>query len=238
MGPRDQEVYRAAGYGAPLTLGRRPVLMVVDVTLAFLGREPLPVLESVKRYPNSCGESGWEAVTVIARLLGPARALGRPVIYSTGPSDRTAANAGLWAHKHPDASRTPADGNTIPGVIAPRAQDIVVPKTKPSLFHATPLLDLLIRAGADTLVVTGGTTSGCIRATVVDAFSHNFPVLVVEDAVFDRGQLSHAVNLFEMDQKYATVASSARAFDYLAALTADGRDTATTGSMNREGSTD
>jgi nicotinamidase-related amidase len=73
-----------------------------------------------------------------------------------------------------------------------------------------------VREGADTLVVTGGTTSGCVRATVIDAFSFNFPVLVVEEGVFDRGELSHAVNLFDMDQKYANVVPAADAVGYLA----------------------
>jgi nicotinamidase-related amidase len=95
-------------------------------------------------------------------------------------------------------------------------------KTKPSLFHGTPLIDLLVREGADTLVVIGGTTSGCIRATVVDAFSYNFPVLVVEEAVFDRGEVRHAVNLFDLDQKYANVVSAAEARVYLEAAGGSG----------------
>jgi nicotinamidase-related amidase len=81
---------------------------------------------------------------------------------------------------------------------------------------------MLVRSEADTLIVTGGTTSGCIRATVVDAFSYNYPVIVVEDAVFDRGELSHAVNLFDMDQKYANVMPGDAVLRYLAELPAAG----------------
>jgi nicotinamidase-related amidase len=126
----------------------------------------------------------------------------------------------MWAEKHPRATvEVPAESNAIPVEIAPGPEDIVLPKTKPSLFHGTPLLDLLIGAGVDTLVVTGGTTSGCVRATVIDAFSYNLPVLVVESAVFDRGELSHAVNLFDMDQKYANVITADEALHYLAAAT-------------------
>jgi maleamate amidohydrolase len=222
IGPRDRAVYEAAGYGRPVTPGRRPVLLIIDVTYAFLDRERTPIMESIARYPNSCGEAGWAAVEVIERLLPPVRALGRPIVYSAGFAQLGVRGVGLWAEKHPRASSAPADANEIPPAIAPRAgADVLLPKTKPSLFHGTPLLELLVRAGADTLIVTGGTTSGCIRATVIDAFSYNFPVLVVEDGVFDRGELSHAVNLFDMDQKYANVMPSAGVLAYLGTLVAE-----------------
>ncbi len=219
IGERDREIYAAAGYGRPLTPGDRPVLLVVDVTYGFVGRERAPILESIATYPNSCGEAGWDAVEVIERLLPPIRALGRPVVYSAGFAQLGIRGVGLWADKHPRASHAPGDANEIPPSIAPRpGEDVLLPKTKPSLFHGTPLLELLIRAGADTLVVTGGTTSGCIRATVLDAFSYNFPVVVVEDGVFDRGELSHAVNLWDMDQNYANVLPADDVLRYLEAL--------------------
>lgn len=219
IGERDREVYEAAGYGRPVSPGSRPVLLVVDVTYGFVGRKPAPILESIATYPNSCGEAGWDAVGVIERLLPPVRALGRPVVYSAGFAQLGIRGVGLWADKHPRASQSPPDANEIPPSIAPRSgEDVLLPKTKPSLFHGTPLLELLIRAGADTLIVTGGTTSGCIRATVLDAFSFNFPVIVVEDGVFDRGDLSHAVNLWDMDQKYANVLPAHEVLAYLQAL--------------------
>jgi nicotinamidase-related amidase len=218
IGPRDRAIYEAAGYGRRTTPGNRPLLLVIDVTYGFVGRSPAPILESIREYPNSCGEAGWVAVRTIERLLPPARALGRPVVYSTGFTELGVRGQGMWAQKHPRATvEVPTDGNAIPVEIAPGAEDIVLPKTKPSLFHGTPLLDLLISEGADTVVVTGGTTSGCVRATVIDAFSYNLPVLIVEDAVFDRGEMSHAVNLFDMDQKYANVITTDEALGYLAA---------------------
>lgn len=221
---RDRAVYEAAGYGRRVVPGSRPMLLVIDVTYGFVGRERLPILETIERYPNACGEAGWAAVDAIATLLPPARALGRPVVYSAGFSELGARGVGLWAAKHPRAADAPADANEIVAEIAPAPDDLLLPKTKPSLFHGTPLVDLLVRERADTLVVTGGTTSGCIRATVIDAFSYNFPVLVVEEAVFDRGEVSHAVNLFDIDQKYANVVSVADARAYLEsqAVDADG----------------
>ena len=221
IGDRDRAVYEAAGYGRPVTPGTRPMLLVVDVTYGFTGRERLPIMEAIARYPNACGPSAWDAVDVIEQLLPPVRALGRPVVYSAGFAQLGVRGVGLWAQKHPRASEAPDDQHDIPARIAPRdGEDILLPKTKPSLFHATPLLELLVRANADTLIVTGGSTSGCIRATVVDAFSFNYPVIVVEDAVFDRGELSHAVNLFDMDQKYANVMAGEAVLRYLDELSA------------------
>ena len=85
---------------------------------------------------------------------------------------------------------------------------MLLPKKHPSAFFGTPLASYLIERGVDTLVVTGCTTSGCVRGTVVDGFAYNFRVLVPHDAVYDRSQVSHAVNLFDMSEKYADVMST------------------------------
>ena len=90
--------------------------------------------------------------------------------------------------------------------VAPRESDILIPKKHPSAFFATALTSHLIDLGVDTLVVTGCTTSGCIRSTVVDAFSYNFRVAVPEECVYDRSRVSHAINLFDMAGKYSDVA--------------------------------
>jgi maleamate amidohydrolase len=99
--------------------------------------------------------------------------------------------------------------------IAPRDGDIVIRKDKPSVFFGTPLMSYLHELQVDTLLVAGTTTSGCVRATVVDAFSYNFKVVVVEECVFDRGQASHKVNLFDMQAKYADVVPLEAALGYL-----------------------
>lgn len=216
----DRAIYEASGYGRRTTPREHPLLLVIDVTYGFVGGVRAPIMESIVDYPNSCGEAGWDAVSAIAELLPAARSLGRPVVYSTGFTDLGVRGQGMWAEKHPRATiEIPPDSNLIPEEIAPTPLDIILPKTKPSLFHGTPLLDLLLREGVDTLVVTGGTTSGCVRATVIDAFSYNFPVLVVEEGVFDRGRLSHAVNLFDIDQKYGNVVTCREALDYLQSAT-------------------
>jgi len=109
----------------------------------------------------------------------------------------------------------PEDAHDIVDEISPLSSELVLRKTKPSAFHGTPLVSTLVYENVDTLLVIGCTTSGCVRATVVDAFSYGFSVMVVEDAVFDRAELSHAVNLFDMDFKYADVVPSHQALEYL-----------------------
>jgi maleamate amidohydrolase len=96
-----------------------------------------------------------------------------------------------------------------------------VPKKHPSAFFGTPLASYLINTGADTLVVTGCSTSGCVRGTVVDGFAYNFRVLVPQDAVFDRSRVSHAVNLFDMAEKYADVMPTDEALDCASAPSRD-----------------
>lgn len=218
--PEDLAVYEAAGYGRRGSRGTSPALLVIDVTYGFIGREPLPLLESIVRYPNSCGERGWQAMEQIARLLDTARAGGYPIYYTAGVTDHFVRHAGRWREKHPRTLDQPDDAQVIPERIAPHAGDVVIRKTKPSVFYGTPLLSSLVDQRVDTVIVTGCTTSGCVRATVVDAFSSGFATLVVEDAVFDRGELSHAVNLFDMDQKYADVIAVDEALAYLEALRA------------------
>ena len=96
-------------------------------------------------------------------------------------------------------------GHDFVDEIAPRDGDVLLPKKHPSAFFGTPLASYLINAGVDTLVVTGCSTSGCVRGSVVDAFAYNYRVLVPQDAVYDRSKVSHAVNLFDMAEKYADV---------------------------------
>ena len=109
-------------------------------------------------------------------------------------------------------------GNTIVEEIAPQKGDIVVRKQKPSAFFGTPLISMLNEVHADSVFVTGTTTSGCVRASVIDAFSYNFKVSVIEECVFDRGQASHKINLFDMAMKYADVISLKEATDYIRGL--------------------
>ncbi len=222
---RDKAVFAAAGYGARAGFGKRPALLVIDVNYNFCGDKPEPILQSIKRWRNSCGEEAWAGVKVIQKLLKTARAKGLPVIYSTGVERTDKWDHGGWAWKNArrgehqaTVTATNLNGNTIVPDIAPEPQDIVIEKQKPSAFFGTSLLSYLILLGADSVIVTGTTTSGCVRATVLDAFSNNLRCAVVEDGCFDRSEASHAVNLCDMQAKYADVIGSAEALGFIASL--------------------
>jgi maleamate amidohydrolase len=220
---QDRAIYAGSGWGKRAGFGERPVILVVDVNYAFAGDRPEPIEESIKRWPNSCGAIAWEAAGYIRRVLSAAYERGVPVIYSTSMDPRPHNwGAGRWADKHarlrqgPDAHR--AINNQIIEPIAPRPEDVLIQKEKPSAFFGTPLSAYLVDLQADSVVICGCVTSGCVRASVIDAFSYNFRVSVVEEGTFDRGEASHAINLFDMDQKYADVVSTDEVVAYLREL--------------------
>ncbi len=207
---RDRQVFAAAGYATPQGFGKRPAVLVVDVNYNFCGDRPEPILESIKRWRNSCGEEAWAGIAAIKKLLAGARAKRLPVIYSTGTRRDDDWDRGAWRWKSSRVAERPKtagglDGDDIVAEIAPGPQDLVIHKQKPSVFHGTPLCSFLTLLGADSLIVTGTTTSGCVRATVVDAFSENYRVSLVEEGCFDRSQASHALSLCDMNAKYADV---------------------------------
>jgi nicotinamidase-related amidase len=211
----DRAVFEESGHGKTGGLGRRPALLVVDVTHDFTGDRPEPTRESIKRFPLSCGESAWRALPKLRELIDAAHAAGVPVIYTRQAPRPNAVAAGGWARKNARVLE-PTEisqriGNDIPGLIAPSGDDILIEKDKPSAFFGTPIVSHLNALGVDSLIVTGTSTSGCVRATVVDAFSFNYPTVVVEECCFDRGEVSHKVSLFDMNAKYADVISLAAA---------------------------
>lgn len=211
----DRELFAAAGFGAEQERrGQQPALIVIDVTRSFVGSPGLSREEAAAEYRTSCGPAAWEAVPVLQRVIAAARTANMPVIYTHGQAATTTRDLGRWADKNARTKEDLAKGpemHHIVDEIAPQPGDIVLPKWKPSAFFGTTLVSQLVERGVDSLFVTGTTTSGCVRATVVDAFSLNYLVTVIEDAVFDRGELSHAVNLFDMQAKYADVVPAAEA---------------------------
>jgi maleamate amidohydrolase len=206
----DLEVYRKAGFGRTGGLGKRPVLLVIDVQYRTVGNTPKPILESLQDYPTSCGEYGWRAVSQIEKLVQVFRRHKLPIIYpSIAP--KTPRDMGRFANKMPSAPQDNPKAFEIVESIAPAPDDIILYKHFSSAFFGTALATHLVRLGADSLVLTGCTTSGCVRATAVDACSLDYRIVVPEDAVYDRGQVSHAVNLFDIANKYADVVPTAEA---------------------------
>jgi nicotinamidase-related amidase len=224
---RDRQVMAAAGYGELAGFGERPALLVVDVNYQFCGDRSEPILESIKRWRNSSGAEAWDAVAVIARLAEAFRARRLPVIYTTGGARADGWDRGSWSWKNRRAQEAPPplpgglDSSSVVAEIAPQPQDILIVKQKPSAFFGTNLPSYLQLLGADSVVIVGGVTSGCVRATALDAFNLNFRVSLVEDGCFDRCEASHAITLFDMGSKYADIRSSAEVLDYAAGLSTD-----------------
>ena len=223
--PRDKEVFAKSGYGKRAGFGARPAVLIIDMNYNFVGDKPEPILKSIERFRNSCGEEGWEGVYRIRDLLAAARKKHLPTFYTTGHEGGSAVAYGRWHGKNSrggeDLGSQWKQGNEIVAEIAPQAGDVLVRKQKPSAFFGTALMSMLNEVKADTVLVTGCTTGGCVRASVLDAFSYNFKVAVVEECVFDRGQASHKINLFDMNMKYADVVSLRETIDYIDRLPPD-----------------
>jgi maleamate amidohydrolase len=196
--------------------GKRPALILIDLHRWVFGDRRQPLLEALQKWPGSCGEAGWDALPHIQRLLEAARNARIPIVHLTGLAPSSSGIAG-WtdtgngesvffndAPFDPEILRSRFD---IVDEVAPREGEAVLRKSAPSAFFGTPLLAHLKAHHVDSLIVGGETTSGCIRATCIDGRSYRFRITVVEECVFDRHEAAHAVNLFDLHQKYADVLS-------------------------------
>lgn len=209
--------YDMAGFGKPIGMGNRPALLIIDVQYRTVGAQPRPFDEAVTEFTTSCGQAGWDAVPNIELLLARFRGEGWPVLYPH-VAPKQSYDSGALAAKVPGIMDIPEHGYEFVRQVAPAEDDILLPKRHPSAFFGTPLVSYLVHAGVDSLVVTGCTTSGCVRSSVVDAFSYNFKVTVPADAVYDRSPIVHEVNLFDMAQKYADVTTTADLLETLAGV--------------------
>ena len=198
-------LYEKVGFALDARLGRHPVLIVVDVTYGFTGSEGLTLEQAIAEFQPACGPVSWETMPRIARLIGRFRDLRLPVVF-TRSALKDVPFTGKSTRPKRDATKLPGKFSEFPPAIAPRTGEWVLEKTKASAFFQAPLAAYLIRQAIDTVVVCGVSTSGCVRATAVDAHSHGFNTLVVDDCCFDRSPFAHASNLFDLT-KYASVIS-------------------------------
>jgi maleamate amidohydrolase len=213
----ERALANKAGFGKRQPFGKRPALIIIDVNNAFLGSVPKPVLESVEEYYTSCGEKGWAALEHIQKLLLTCRSNNIPVIYTT--NDAVMRQFCWGPAKSARPAKTPdLEGQEIPEMVKPLPTEIVIKKTKASAFFGTPLREVLHDLNIDSLLVCGTTTSGCVRASIVDAFSHGLRCFLVEEGTFDRFELSHLVNLWDINAKYADVITVDEAVGYVGGL--------------------
>lgn len=194
--------YRMAGFDGHLSFGQRPALLVVDVVQAYLQTDS-PLF----------AEAFVSALAVVERLVGAARRAGVPVVFTGVVYGAQGLDGGLFFRKVP-ALRCFIKGSPL-GAFAPSVQplegDIVVLKQYASAFFGTSLASTLMGMGIDTLLITGFSTSGCVRATALDALQHGFAPFVVREACGERDSRPHEANLFDLQAKYAEVISEAQA---------------------------
>jgi nicotinamidase-related amidase len=194
----DLAAYAKGAFGGTIGFGTRAALLNIDTTHMFV--------DPAYAMTRSTDAAFLAALVDITTLF---RALGLPIYYSRRDDRSHPTYRGIWNAKLGQAESfqytSDPRADQWPDAYAPRPVDRIVLKNKPSCFMQTPLESFLRYDRVDTLVVVGTTTSGCVRAAVTDAFSHNFRVIVVEEAVTDRGRAAHVANLFDMDMKYADV---------------------------------
>lgn len=212
----DRKVIENAGYGKTRGLGNSPLLTVIDCQYNYIGADE-PILDQQDRWPAGGGAGAWEAVRVTGSLLTVARESGVPVLYTRNVQKRTVkfdsfAGKSTW---NKNATLDEAEGSRIVSEIAPQDDDLVLDKSYASAFFGTPFVTYLVGLGVDTLLICGVSTSGCVRATAVDAVTRGFKVAVVADAVADRIVASHKVALLDMWMKYTDVIDSKTAREYI-----------------------
>ena len=208
-GADAEELYRERGFGARVGHGERPAVLVIDMARAFC--DPA----------YKVGSDQTPAVEAIAEVLAAARASGIPVYYTTTVYLPDGRDGGMFVRKIPSLLELQLDdpaATEIDPRIAPAAGEVVVEKKYASAFFGTSLGSMLVSRGIDTLILTGCSTSGCIRATAIDAVSHGFRVIVPEEAVSDRAPGPHYANLFDIDAKYGDVVPLAEVLGHLGAV--------------------
>ena len=187
------DVYARQGFGQRLGLGRSPALLVVDFTNGFAD----PAMFG--------GGNIRDAIEATRSVLEACRRHRLPIVFTRIVYAEDGSDAGLWCRKAPRLRELTeaAPASHVVAELAPLPGERIVTKIQASAFFATDLAAWLVHQGIDTVVVTGCTTSGCVRATVVDSMSRNFRPIVLGDCVGDRAIGPHEANLFDMGQKYA-----------------------------------
>lgn len=196
------ELYRH--YRRELFIGPRAAILAIDLyELAYQGG-PHPVEVVARTYPSSCGINAYNAIAPTQRLFAAARTAGLPVFYSTSETRAAAKPLAVTATRR---QKTPAaaDVYAIRQEFAPQPGDVVLFKQRASAFFGTPLIAHLTQLNIDTIIIFGESTSGCVRASTVDGYSYGFHMVMAEECCFDRSDLSHKVNLFDLHHKYADV---------------------------------
>jgi len=187
-----------------LYIGKRPALLAIDLYNTVFPAEALPILEATKRWPDTCGDYALQAIEPLRMLFSIVRAKGIPVFHTTRENRGAGREIAMRATNRPHYVPKEGDFDFYPE-FSPLDGEIVFYKERASAFFGTSLISYLVRGGIDTLIICGESTSGCVRASVVDGYSFGFHIVIIEEAVFDRCLQSHKINLFDLHHKYADV---------------------------------
>lgn len=215
----DRLVIEKGGYGKSRGLGQKPLFMIIDVQPNYVG-EDVPIEEQLDRWPSGGGALAWAAIRNIQRVREAARAAGVPVFYSRNVQKKTIAFDGFATKTNRDQTKY-LEGRPETQIVPELASadhELVIDKAYASVFYGTPLQSYLVKMGIDTIIIVGGSTSGCCRATAVDAVTRNYNVAMVEDCVYDRIQLSHKAALLDLWMKYCDVVDSENIINYFQSL--------------------
>jgi nicotinamidase-related amidase len=198
----DLQLY--AGWRRETFVGPRPALLAIDLYDLVYRGGPKPPIELNDHYPNTCGIFAHRAIEPTKKLFAAARRAGIPIFYCTQETRPNNRPKGAVSTRN-QRPRPGPDAYAIYHEFTPQPSDVVIWKQRASAFQGSPLFSHLSILGIQSLIVCGESTSGCVRASVVDAYSSGFHVAVVEECTFDRAELTHKVNLFDLHHKYADV---------------------------------
>ena len=217
----QDKTHVAMGEHKQVGFGEKPALLLIDLYRWVFGDKPQPILEATNEWPASCGLAAWNAIPAIQTVLKAARDAGIPVVHATGRDDDGLAGWSVGREVYGNSDRSPEAlarlnrRHDIIDEVAPLDGEPVMRKDSPSAFWGTPLIGHLTAHNVDTIIAVGETTSGCVRASVLDGCTNRYRMIVVEQGVFDRHEAAHAINLFDMNQKYADFLPLADVLEYL-----------------------
>lgn len=217
MKPNDNQIddqhdyYASIGFSDRIGYGERPAILVIDMCRGITERGYKMFIDMETHIPR------------IQAIIDAARAIEAPVIFTTVAYHKDLADAGMFGKKVPVVQEL-LHGSPLVEIeprLAMQDSDHLITKKFPSAFYATHLQSMLTSQGVDTTIIVGNSTSGCVRATLIDAVSGGFRAIVPRDCVADRAPLSHDVNLFDIDSKYGDVTDSEEVVHYLYGLKTD-----------------
>jgi len=196
----EEDYATYAPYVRDTYIGENPALLVIDLyNLVYKGGPNLPH-EITKDFPSTCGVYAHEAIEPTQKLIAGCRAAELPIFYIAGQFSPNRVRSTRRA-----VTPLTEEDFLVHEAFTPAPEDILFRKERASAFFGTPLIAHLTQKGIDSLIVCGESTSGCVRTSVLDAYSYGFHISIVEECVFDRSEFIHKVNLFDMHHKYADV---------------------------------